>query len=277
MVLFLGICLSAHSQIPNPGFEAWTAGDPDGWVSSNAFPVSLINVTQTTDAHSGTSACRGEVVIFQTAPIGPVIQSGPGGNGFAISEKYLSIDLYYKFTSVGGDKFSVNVALEKGGVPIAQGAIALPASVSTYAKLTVPLNYTTSDIPDLANIQLSITGPVTGSDYHVGSVMFVDDLSFSLGNGINHILVSNVVGAAFPNPAVDIVSFPLKANVSGEMYLYVYDAFGQEVKKNSTYQVIQGENILNLNVGKLSSGVYFYSIIGQNFSYKGKFTIRHVD
>lgn len=274
MALICGITMTINAQIPNPGFENWTSGDPDGWVTSNVFPAGLINVTQTTDNHSGSSALRGEVVDFFSTPMAPVIQSGPGGTGFPVSEQFYSFELYYKFTSVGGDKFSVNVALEKEGNPIAQGAVALPATVSSYTRLTVPLNYTTTDVPDLAIIQISITGPVTGVDVHLGSVMFVDDLLLSLSTGTENTSVPDLTGKCYPNPSADFLNIPLSENVQGEVTLIVLNTYGAEVKNIPGYPQQSGKNIFQFSVVDLSPGLYFYSIIGQNRNYNGKFTVK---
>ncbi|MCX6249856.1 MAG: T9SS type A sorting domain-containing protein [Bacteroidetes bacterium] len=267
------ITLTTYAQIPNSGFENWTSGDPDNWATSNAFPAGLVNITQTTDSHTGSFAVRGDVIDFFGTAMGPVIQSGPGATGFAISEQYHSLELYYKFTSIGGDKFSVNVGLEKAGNAIAQGAVALPSTVNTYTHLTVPLNYMTSDVPDLAIIQILITGPVTGSDVHVGSVMFVDDLLFSLSAGIENISGSDLMGKCYPNPSSDVLYIPLFENVSGEVTLTVIDTYGKEVKKMAGQSQQFGTNIFQFSVEDLSSGLYFYSINGQNRHYQGKFTV----
>jgi hypothetical protein len=273
VVLVCGITLTINAQIPNPGFENWTSGDPDGWATSNVFPAALINVTQTADNHSGSSALRGEVVDFFGTPMGPVIQSGSGGTGFSISEQYHSFELYYKFTSIGGDKFSVNVGLKKAGNVIAQGAAALPSNVNAYSRLTVPLNYTVNDVPDLAIIQISITGPVTGPDVHVGSVMFLDDLLFSLSTGTENSSVPDLTGKCYPNPASDMINIPLSENISGEVILNVIDSYGTEVKKITGYTQQNLNKIFQFSVADLSPGLYFYSITGQNRYYNGKFTV----
>ena len=267
------ITMRANAQIPNPGFENWTSGDPDGWVTSNAFPAGLINVTQTTDNHSGSYALKGEVINFFSAAMGPVIQSGPGGKGFAISEQYHSFNLFYKFTSVGGDKFSVNVGLTKAGNPVAQGAVALPATISAYTQLTVPLTYLTNDVPDSAIIQILITGPVTGSDYHVGSVMFVDDLLFSLVNVFENIPDPDLIVKCYPDPSAGLINIPLHDNVSGEFIINVFDTYGKEVKKITGQSLNNGMNVLQFSAEDLSSGLYFFSINGQNRQYQGKFTV----
>jgi hypothetical protein len=276
VALICGIIMITNAQIPNPGFENWTSGDPDGWASSNVFPAGLINITKTSDNHSGSYALRGDVVDFLGTPMAPIIQSGPGATGFPISEKYQSFELYYKFTSIGGDKFSVNVGLEKDGIPIAQGAVALPSDVNTYTYLTVPLNYMIEEVPDLAIIQISITGPITGTDVHIGSVMFLDDLSFSLETGIDNTNVLDLVGKCYPNPSADFINIPLNENIPGEVLIKVFDAFGREVKSMACHQQQSGNKVFQLSVEDLSSGLYFYSINGHGTHYCGKFNVNRL-
>jgi len=273
IVFICGIALTANAQIPNPGFENWTSGNPDGWATSNAFPAGLINVTQTTDCHSGSYALRGDVINYFSTIVEPVIQSGPGGRGFGISLQYHSFELYYKFAPVGGDKFSINVGLKKAGVTIAQGAAAPTATVSTYTYLSVPINYMTNDTPDTAIIQISITGPVTGSDFHVGSVMFVDDLLFSLTTGISDIFPTDMIGKCYPNPASDIINIPITENVSGEVTLNVFDAYGKEVKQLVGNPQQYSSNVFQFSVEDFSTGLYFYSVSGQSGHYQGKFIV----
>lgn len=272
VVVFLGISLITDAQIPNSSFESWTAGNPDGWSSSNIFQLGLVNVTQTADCHSGSSAVRGEVVDFMGAPMGPIIQSGPDAAGFAISEQYLSFELYYKFTSVNGDRFSVNVALSKEGNPIAQGAVALPASVNAYTHLTVPLDYTVSDVPDRAYIQISISGPVTGPDYHIGSVMYADDLAFSFLTGINSQAVPGKTPGCYPNPASDIINIQLDEDLSGGFFIKIFDTFGREIRMIAGQQGPPG-NVFQFSVSDLSPGLYFYSIDKQSLHYSGKLNV----
>jgi hypothetical protein len=276
-VFFAVICsfiLTTSAQIPNPGFENWTAGDPNGWATSNVFPAGLVTVTQTSDSHSGSLALRGDVVNFLGTPMAPIIQSGPGGTGFPISERYLSFECWYKFTSVGGDKFSVNIGLEKGGNAIAQGAVALPANVGSYFHLTVPLNYTTSETPDLAIIQISITGPVTGPDVHVGSVMFLDDLVFSLSTGTGTIPGPGLAGNCYPNPASDVLNINTGEQVSGEVTLEVFDVSGKEVKSVRCYPQQNRTGNLQLSVADLAPGLYFYSVSAPNERSQGKFSVK---
>ncbi len=266
--------MMTNAQVPNAGFESWTSGNPDNWATSNAFPAGLVNVTQSSDSHTGSSALQGNVVSFFGTPAGPLIQSGTDATGFAITAAYHSIDLWYKFTGVGGDKFSVNVSLDKSGTSIAQGAIALPATMNTYTHLTLPLNYTTSEVPDVAIIQISITGPVTGNDVHTGSVMLVDDISFSLSTGIEPAVLSSMEGKCYPNPSSDVVNIPLTGSNTGSTILKVFDSYGKEVTNIPCQSGQFGTNVFQLSVKDLPPGIYYYSISERNKHNHGKFVVR---
>ncbi len=276
LIFFIfGITMISRAQIPNPGFEFWTGGDPDGWVTSNLFPAGLVNIIKTTDVHSGSFALQGDVVDFSGTPMAPVIQSGPGGVGFPINEKFQALELYYKFTSANADKFSVNVVFTKNGEAVAQGAVANVADVENYKQLIIPMGYAIMVTPDTAIIQISITGPTVGSDVHLGSVMFVDDLEFILNVGIGDPSGSDMAVKCYPNPASDRINILLNENVSGEVILNVFDVYGKKIKEMAGKPDQNGKNLFQFSVGDLSSGLYFYAINGQDSHCQGKFTVSH--
>jgi hypothetical protein len=272
IVFIWGISMIMKAQIPNNGFENWTAGNPDGWATTNLFPIGLVTITQTSDSHSGNYAVKGDVVNLMGTPMAPAVQSGPEGEGFAISQKYQAFEVYYKFTSVGGDKFSVNVGFEKAGTPIAQGAVALPANVGEYTHLSVPMDYFVDDVPDLANIQISITGPLAGPDVHVGSTMFIDDLAFSMETGLECPVVQTDMLKCFPNPATEVLHLTLDEELSGEILLRVNDNLGNEVRKINT-NLRPGENNLQMSIVGLPSGMYYLMVQSKDKYYTGKFSI----
>lgn len=139
-------------------------------------------VTRTEDAQAGTYAVRGAVINFFGQVIPPTLQSGSDASGTAISQRYASVTGFYKFSSSGGDRFGVNVAFYKGETVVAQGAQLL-APTQSYTAFTQTMTYVSADVPDRAIIAFQIIGPVTGSDYHVGSVYQVDEVSFGTGGG----------------------------------------------------------------------------------------------
>ena len=81
---------SLIAQIPNAGFENWTNGDPDNWLTDNSAPT-YTPITQTSDAHSGSSAVQGTVVDFSGIAIPPYLISGTEGGGFPFTTRPASI------------------------------------------------------------------------------------------------------------------------------------------------------------------------------------------
>jgi len=175
-----------NAQIPNQGFENWTGTEPDGWVTSNVSLVSVFPVTQTTDAHSGSYALRGDVIPFPftATPYSPIIQTGPGARGFAVSVRHAMVTGYYKFFPTGGDRLGLNFGMKSGGNFIAIGAQAITAVTSSWTQFAVTFNYSSPAIPDTCILQISIVGPITGNDYHIGSYFLVDDLAFVGTDGV---------------------------------------------------------------------------------------------
>jgi hypothetical protein len=274
-VASLMISALIRAQVPNAGFESWTAGNPDGWACSNVPAAGLINIFQSTDSHTGNYACRGNVVDFYGTPMGPVIQSGPAARGFAVSQQYHSLELYYKFAPLGGDRFAVNAALLKNGNPIAQAIAALPATVDAYTHLTVPFNYTTTDTPDTCIIQISINGPTTGTDLHVGSVMYVDDLLLSLSTGTGPALAATSRGKPFPDPAVDIIHIPVPSDDQGPYSIIISDLQGRVIQTDNQIRKERTDNSISVSIRDLPVGGYFFMLRGQGKSCTGKFTVIH--
>jgi hypothetical protein len=240
----LGVSLlsfNGAAQIPNGGFEAWSDCMPTDWASPNVCGI-LEPITKSSSSESGSFAARGEVLSLFGQKIGPALQSGTEGEGIPISERYVSLDGSYKFQPIGGDRFGVNVVFSHGGTVIAQGAIALTAAAASYTAFQVPMVYTSSDVPDSAVIQILIAGPVTGSDYHVGSVMFVDSLAFKSGGTVTPPSLTiarsgNSVTVSWPADAVGFklqstgtLTPPAWADVDGigQAHTYQFTATGTE-------------------------------------------------
>jgi len=266
-LLVLTIPSSTYAQIPNAGFEQWTAGNPVGWYTTNT-PGLGTPVSQTNQAHGGSSALRGEVVNTIVGPWSPIIQSGEDAQGFPVSQRYATFSGFFRFSPVGGDRFGVNVVIYSNGNPVGVGAIANPATVSSYTQFDAVISYFDPSVPDTCIIQISIVGP-TGSDYHVGSTMFVDDLSLS---GVGS--VEDGAGAPFaykltqnyPNPfnPTTTISFtlPSRSHVS----LKVFDALGREVSVLLSEELPAGTHSRQWNAAGLSSGLYFYRLQTADFA-----------
>ena len=76
LFIFFFIVQCSYAQIPNGGFENWTGGNPDGWTTNNVTGY-LELVTQSNDAHSGSSSAKMEMKIAMSSLMQPVLFAGP--------------------------------------------------------------------------------------------------------------------------------------------------------------------------------------------------------
>lgn len=260
---------AAYSQIPNGGFENWTGIDPTGWATSNAPPV-ITNVTRTTSAHSGSYAVRGDVIPMPPVTYQPVLQSGPGGRGFAYSQRCANFTGYYQFFPQGGDRLAVNVELFHGGVGgtlVAIAALASPVSAATYTALSVPFLYRTGDIPDTCIVQLQIIGaaglPTAGSYY------IWDDLALTGSVGVNEfpagVPSSTRLLQNYPNPFNGQTRISFSIPRSTYTTLKIFNTLGQEVATLASEELNAGTHSIEWNAGNAASGVYYYTLQAGEF------------
>ena len=250
--------------VPNGGFESWAGGSPVDWYANNIATM-YTTVTQSATAHSGSSSAQGSVVSYHTtSTAGPLLQSGAAAGGFAVSQRFQTVSAYYQFNSLSGDKFYLSCIMYKGAAVIGTVATFASASVSSWTLLSADIKYTTSDIPDKCIIQILIIGPVTGSDYHVGSFYLLDDISLS---GTATSVTDKEIKPAkylleqnYPNPfnpsTVIKYSVPFESNVN----IKIYNSLGQIVREVNEGTRDAGNYEINFTSSGLASGIYFYSI-----------------
>ncbi len=261
----------AWGQIPNAGFESWTNNAPDGWVTSNAAPL-YTNVTQSSTAHSGSFAIRGDVAVVSPVTIPATIQSGPGGHGFAYSQRPAAVTGWYQFNSVGSDRFGVNVALYKGGESGTVVALAASADATTrgsYTQFSVPFNYLTSDTPDLCIMQFLIALPFGGSAVHAGTYFLLDDLALGGTSDVAEPSARPIqyqLDQNYPNPFNPSTTIRFGLPHQSYVRLVVFNALGQEVASLASEEMSAGYHAVRFDGSRLSSGVYFYRIQAGNFS-----------
>jgi hypothetical protein len=267
-LLFCG-ALTAFAQIPNAGFENWTSGTPDNWWTNNIALLGATPVTQSSTKHTGNFAVRGDVVTATGLPFySPQITTGTTAGGFPVSQRYLTITGYYQFfpAASSGDRFSLTAALYKGGASgtgIAVGGVALPSAVSTYTQFSVPMQYITSDVPDLCTITIIIIGSVNGNP-HVGSYFLLDDLALSTSASA----VGDEVGLPrsfaleqnYPNPFNPSTNIRFSIAQASHVSLKVFNVLGVEVASLVNEQKDAGTFSMNWNAAGLPSGMYLYRL-----------------
>ncbi len=277
IVLSFFIVSLTFAQVPNGSFENWTSGQPDDWNTSNVNGQ-YINITRTTDKHSGFYALKGSVINTSLAnpPIAnPFIRSGTNGDGFPIDQLFAKIEGYYQFSSDSGDIFIVNVNMMKTGKQIAYSVDSLAPS-SSYKLFSYNIKYLSTEVPDTCVIYFIILGSASsGIDYHVGSYFILDDISLS---GIATAVKSNPLLPLsyslyqnYPNPFNPSTVIEYSIPKSGIVLLTVYNVLGIKVGNLVNMYEPAGKHQINFNASNLSSGVYFYKLQVNNFFAVKKF------
>jgi hypothetical protein len=174
-VLLHGIAATGFAQILNPGFDAWSGGNPVSWNTNNRAPA-LVPVTQTADAHSNGTAARGEVKTFSKLTVGPNLVSGQDARGFAVNAQQPTLHGWYKFFPAGDDLFYVTVSMTAGGTAVGAGAFTTPDSASEFTEFVMDITYFQPTLPDTCIISITINN-FTGN-VNAGSAFIVDDIAF---------------------------------------------------------------------------------------------------
>ena len=261
--------IKINAQVPNGDFEQWAGSEPDGWWTNN---ILVQTISQSSDAHSGSFAARGDVVMTTSGNLQPLLISGEiGGHGFPISERFANLTGYYKLNAVTTENLSVVVIPFKNGQGIGVGGSQFFAA-SDYTKFTVPIFYSNSSIPDSCQVSLTV-GNNSGS-VNVGSYFIVDDVVFEgITTDIDETVIfpdSYSLEQNYPNPFNPSTkirySIPLHVkHGAANVVLKVYDILGNEVatlvneeKPAGIYEV--EFSTLSGNIHNLSNGVYFYKL-----------------
>jgi hypothetical protein len=255
--ILMSICAAAISvstaQIPNAGFETWSAGSPTGWITDNVAPL-VTPITQSSDAHSGTSSLQGKTVSYLTAVYPPSMYTE-----FPINVRYGSLKGWYKFTPVGGDSLYIHTIFFSKNTPLAYAIFVAGGTVSTFTQFTAPITYISSAVPDSAYIEVSIEPP--GSTYSLGTTYKLDDLSFGPVTSVQEPFSSQpgvfTLSQNYPNPfnPTTVISFqlPVVSNVS----LKIFDVLGREVTTLASGILSAGSYTRQWHAQTMPGGIYY--------------------
>jgi len=272
-IVVQGFAASGYAQILNPGFDTWTDASPNSWHTNNSAPV-LVPVTQTTDAHSNSTAARGDVVTFSTFVIAPFIVSGPDSRGFAVNTRQPALHGWYKFSPAAGDQFAVTVNMLTGDNLVGAGAFTSPDSQGVFTEFAADITYFTSDVPDTCILSVSIIN--FSGTVNVGSMFIVDDISFGPVTAVdeqpNSVPERYSLLQNYPNPfnPATVIRYSLGVGQSFltvyPVSLKVYDMLGQTVATLVDESQAPGEHTAQWDATNVPSGMYFYRLQAGSFS-----------
>ena len=287
-MLFLGSKTFAQ-VIPNGGFETWTNlilfSEPQGYVTTNYASILLgtgglprANVSKSTTKHSGTYAAKLESYAQNTGDTSGVpglmitgtldiananIQPGIPISGGRPTE----LNGFYKYAQGNrADSGLITVLLTKydplaGGLNIVGIGGGVFSNASSYTAFTAPIQYLTQDTPDTVIIIMGTTTTI-GLDSTaltsapVGSVLYVDDLTFS-GNAPNSVgsLDKLIEAALYPNPSADKITVDYTQATSSEVEIKLVSLDGREVYVDHKY-FNAGKQKLEIDLANINAGMY---------------------
>ncbi len=194
------------AQPTNLGLENWTNDRPDSWWTlDDLFPLppGVTIVSQSTDANSGNSAAKIEVIDLGSGGYPGImalnnVTEDETENGIPYTLRPADLSFYTKYDLINNDSLIVIITLTKwngtSADDVGSGFLVLNGSQASYSKVTVPISYNTTDTPDSLQIMFAVGG-ILGSDpiSNAGSYAIIDDIDI-LGGGS-----SNAVPAAPSN------------------------------------------------------------------------------
>lgn len=253
------------AQIPNASFENWTSGTPDNW--NLPIPVPGV-VSQSSNAHAGSSAISLNSVYFVSTYVGGIAWSGSGDGYYLDATNPAAVTGWYILNSSGGDELSVTAATKcASGSGNSGGAFTTSTSTAVYKQFTVCL-VGGSCTPDSSGITLGLIG--TSGSTHSGSYAIVDELSYTTcPSGVPTIGNSVTLEKAYPNPANTNCNIIYSIPSSGTVSINLYDISGRKVKGllADTKQT-PGRYKVPVDVTSLPNGIYIYTVTvnGQVYS-----------
>ncbi len=245
-----------QSPLPNNSFENWSmqmTENPYAWYSINYIltGTNSENVTKSTDANTGSYAAQLEtfardgdtIVAFLSVS---AIDAYYGVFSYApYNASPTSVSGSYKYTQVNGDNGELNIVFYQNGSPIGFHTETFTPQTN-YTNFTAPL--TIGGTPDSILLFLK-------SGDNPGSVLLVDDLSFSGGNvSVEELLTIDY--EMYPNPAKEKLSVRLPEE--GYYNISISNVNGQEL-----IFVQQQDGITTIDTHLLEPGIYFVNVFNE--------------
>lgn len=190
--------LKAQEPIPNPGFENWTNGEPDGWntINQEILGTSFTPVTRDqTNMHSGTSSVKLETITENIIFVGPVTLpgmitlgeitldivnlTGDVKGGIPTSGKPQKLRGWFQYQPQPTDSCIMGIALTRWTGSqrdtLAYSYLTVGETINNWQEFTVPVEYEINAEPDSMNIIFFSSNLLNGSPI-AGSKLWVDDL-----------------------------------------------------------------------------------------------------
>ncbi len=197
LVILLSPVLNAQNPIPNPGFENWTNGEPNGWstINRNILGASFIAVTKdNNNPQQGSASIKLESItknIFLFGPVtvpglitlGEIIldvvnQTASVDGGVPVTGKPQSLNGWFRYLPAPGDLSLMGIGLTRWN-GTSRDTLSYDylsrGSQPDWQTFTVPVNYQIQAQPDTMNVLFLSSNALSGTILE-GSKLWLDNL-----------------------------------------------------------------------------------------------------
>ena len=272
---------SLFAQIPNNGFENWTAigtySVPNNWGTMNntTAMASVYTATKGTPGSPGTSYLKLTSKTVGTSVVNGIAVSGVldsttmmPKSGFAFNQRPVSFTGKWQYMIYGNSPGSVSILLTRWNsgtntrVTVASGNVTHSASgmAMSWANFTIPLTYADGNNPDSCIIVLKASGSnPTANDY-----LWVDNLAFTgvvtgIQNQESFLSEMNV----FPNPSAETIHVNLNLKSEQHITIELVDFTGK-LMVSKDLGTLKDETKQVINVNGIANGTYFLRVIANS-------------
>lgn len=241
-------------QIPNPGFENWTAGEPDGWRTENF--AQLISVVQSSNAHTGNSSVRLQVYDeFGSMSCGGLWLD----NTIALTVIPSALTGWYQFNPTGGETIQLEGYVTdppiNGGTFYSQDFFPPAAS---WTPFSMPIDYSYTPVsPDSASFYfLMYCGPQST----LNTYLLLDDLAFDIIVGVAANDPTHLKTSSYPNPASEEIYIGFEAPAPDNVSIEILDLAGQVMAEREAKVTNIGWTAERFDTHNLAPGMYLVQV-----------------
>ncbi|MEO5675626.1 MAG: T9SS type A sorting domain-containing protein [Chitinophagales bacterium] len=279
--------LHAQNPVPNSSFETWIDygyyENPESWGTVNEFTWpfggnSPFTVKKDSNSNGGVLAVKMVTIGYNNLAIPAVMCTGKISfsnfsctGGFPISSGYANFSGYFKYSPFEDDTCVLFAMLTKWDAANSKrDTVAVSTffagSTPNYSYFSDSFNYHIAEIPDSAQVILSTTKNVFGAP--LGSILLVDDISFSDAVGIDDL---NYIGVKIlPNPASDFLNIRLPTTFHHARF-QLFDLLGMKI---ADLPLPDPQN--SISVKSLPEGIFFCRVLSSGkLQASGKIVVKH--
>lgn len=271
-MVLIAMAATAFAQIPNAGFETWTNASgynvPTGWDNLNTMTAAnaIYTCTKGTPGSPGTSYIK--LVSKNVAGMGVMPGMAVSGmmdmatlqpmSGFAYTQRPTALTGKWQHMASGADEGHILIEFTRWDaamgmrMPVGSATRMLGGMVMAWTNFSIPIVYTSTEMPDSCTITLSASGttPVAGS------YLYVDALAFTGVTVATERLTETGDFRIFPNPATNFINIDKTAIIGKITTASILDIQGRTLQNLNT----ETTNWANIEVAQLPQGNYFIKI-----------------